>query len=131
MAYLGFSRIEDIEKMGLKEYQLRLEAFKIRQIEEERRVASQAWNNERVKATKGSPKHPKRVYREFKDFFDTQKAIDEVRAAFEPGYQVAEEESKKNVGAVLSSRIEEFKRLKKEGKIVPFKERGLDHGGKL
>lgn len=127
LAYLGFSRIEDIERMGLKEYQLRLEAFKIRQIEEERRVASQAWNNERVKATKGSPKHPKRVYREFRDFFDTQKAIDEVRAAFEPGYQ-APEESKKDAGKIFASRLEEFKRLKKAGKIIPFKERRSGNG---
>lgn len=127
LAYLGFSRIEDIEKMGLKEYQLRLEAYRIRQVEEERKLALQSWNNEAVKATKGSAKHPKHVYKEFSDFFNQKEAIEKVRSEFEPDYQVASEEKPRDVGSVLSKRIEEFKRLKKAGKIIPLKERRLNH----
>lgn len=127
LAYLGFSRIEDIEKMGLKEYHLRLEAYRIKQVEEEKKLALQAWNNSAVQATKGSPKHPKRVYNKFQDFFDAKRAIETVRSEFEPDYQAVSEEKPRDVGSVLSKRIEEFKRLKKAGKIIPLKERRLNH----
>lgn len=127
MAYLGFSRIEDIEKMGLKEYQLRLEAYRIKQVEEERKLALQAWNNDAVKSLKGSSKHPKRVYTKFQEFFDQKKAIEKVRSEFEPDYQAVSEEKPRDVGSILSNRIEEFKRLKKAGKIIPLKERRLNH----
>ena len=114
--------------MGFKEYQLRLEAYRIKQVEEERQLAVQAWFNHNVQATKGSAKHPKPMFKDFKDFFDAQSQIDEVRKNFEPGYQaVSKKEKKQDIGTVLANRIEEFKRLKKAGKIIPLKERRSSH----
>lgn len=126
LAYLGFSRIEDIEKMGFREYQLRLEAFRIRQIEQERQLAVQAWFNNNVQATKGSAKHPKPKFNKFDEFFNAKSQIEEVRSYFEVGYEKSIDK-KEDVGTVLANRIEEFKRLKKAGKIIPLKERRLSH----
>lgn len=112
--------------MGFKEYQLRLEAYKIRQAEEERKLALQAWLNQNVQATKGSSKHPKPKYTKFEEFYDFSRRIDEIREDFEVGYQ-GSSRKKEDIGTVLANRIEEFKRLKKAGKIIPLKERRLSH----
>lgn len=86
----------------------------------------QAWFNNNVQATKGSSKHPKPKFNKFDEFFNAKSQIEEVRSYFEVGYEKSTDK-KEDVGTVLANRIEEFKRLKKAGKIIPLKERRLSH----
>lgn len=119
LALLGFSNIEDVKRMTLREYQLRLEAYQIRRVNEQENLAILAWWIQSVQATKGSPKHPKPVFGEFRDFFEadykphshTTRVIDRAK--------------------IFNRRLEEFKKLKAAGKIIPWKERGMKNGGKL
>ena len=108
----------------MKEYYLRLEAFRLKDIADQERLALQAWFNQAVREQIGSPKHPKPKYKRFNDFFDTQSRIDEVRSSFEQNYvNQSENLKRKNANEILAKRIIEFKQLKKAGKIIPLKER--------
>lgn len=115
--------------MSLAEYQLRLEAYRIHRVNEQENLAILAWQIQNVKATKGGSKHPKPVYKDFRDFFDIQKQIDLVRLDFEPDYQ-AHSQKRKIIdrAEIFTRRIEEFKRLKATGKIIPWKERRMTNG---
>ncbi len=107
--------------MTLREYQLRLEAYKIHQVREQENLATLAWWIQSVQATKGSAKHPKPVFSEFKDFFDSQKLIDQIRSSFEADYSPRASATKAIDRALL-------KKLNAAGKIVPLKERGMNNG---
>ena len=48
--------------------------------------------------------------------------VDEVRSAYEPDY-IKQAEVKLNTADIFAKRVEEFKRLKKAGKIIPLKDR--------
>lgn len=115
--------------MSLNEYQLRLEAYQIHQVNEQENLAILAWWIQSVQATKGSPRHPKPVFSEFRDFFDVQKRIDQVRSNFEPGYKARSHTSRTiDREKIFARRIEEFKKLKAAGKIIPWKERRMTNG---
>ena len=86
LAYLGFSSMREIEKMTLNEYLIRMEAFQLQTIKRNEEIAYQAWLNQQVQATTGSPKNPKPKFKEFRKFFDSEKMIDEVRSSFEIDY---------------------------------------------
>lgn len=132
LALLGFSDIEDIKRMTLREYQLRLEAYQIRRVNEQENLATLAWQIQSVQATKGSSKHPKPVFEKFRDFFDIQKQIDQVRSAFETDYKPHSHTTRViDRAKIFNQRLEEFKELKAAGKIIPWKERGMNNGGKL
>lgn len=132
LALLGFSNIEDIKRMTLREYQLRLEAYQIRRVNEQESLATLAWQIQSVQATKGSSKHPKPVFEKFRDFFDTQKYIDQVRSDFEADYKPHSHTTRViDRAKIFNQRLEEFKKLKAAGKIIPWKERGMNNGGKL
>ena len=132
LALLGFSNIEDIKRMTLREYQLRLEAYQIRRVNEQESLATLAWQIQSVQATKGSSKHPKPVFEKFRDFFDTQKYIDQVRSDFEADYKTHSHTTRViDRAKIFNRRLEEFKKLKAAGKIIPWKERGMNNGGKL
>lgn len=107
--------------MTLAEYQLRMEAYSLQQIKIQERLHLQAFLNQTVQATKGK-KNPKPVYQKFEQFFNAQKMVDQVRSAYEPDYIPASKE-KLNAEQVFTKRLEEFKRLKKAGKIIPLKDR--------
>lgn len=130
LAYLGLENIQEIEKMTFDEYLIRLEAFQLRTIQRNEELAYQAWLNQQVQATTGSSKNPKPKFKRFDQFFDTNKMVDEVRGNFEPDYKA---KSKQNTlqdnGNLFAERLKEFKKLKKQGKIIPWnmrtkKERG-------
>ena len=132
LALLGFSNIEDIKRMTLREYQLRLEAYQIHRINEREDLASLAWQIQSVQATKGSSKHPKPAFEKFRDFFDTQRYIDQVRSDFETDYKPHSHTTRViDRAKIFNQRLEEFKKLKAAGKIIPWKERGMNNGGKL
>ena len=118
--------------MSLAEYQLRLEAHQIRRVSEQENLAILAWQIQNVKATKGSSKHPKPVFKEFRDFFDVQKQIDQARSDFEPDYQAHSRKRKViDRAEIFTRRIKEFKKLKADGKIIPWKERRMTNVRKL
>ena len=118
--------------MTLSEYQLRLEAYQIHRVYEQENLAILAWWMQSVQATKGSPKHPKPVFGEFRDFFDIQKQVDQVRLAFESDYKAHSHTTKAiNRAKIFNQRLEKFKKLKAAGKIIPWKERRMSNGGKL
>lgn len=110
--------------MGLKEYDLRLEAYRIREVHQQKELALQSWLNESIKETTGSTKHPKRKYRKFEQFFDTDAQIDQVRSNFEPSYEPqGQKAAERTTGEIMAKRIKEFRELKKAGKIIPLNER--------
>lgn len=130
LAYLGLVSMQEIEKMTFNEYLIRLEAFQLKTIKRNEELAYQAWLNQQVQATTGSSKNPKPKFRKFDQFFDANEMIDEVRENFEPDYKA---KSKQNTlqdnESLFAERLKEFKKLKKQGKIIPWnmrtkKERG-------
>lgn len=91
-------------------------------------MAVQAWWNNLVRQQKGSAKHPKPRFKELHDLYDSQKMIDKVRSSFETDYQPQSASRKSiNRAEIFAKRVEEFRKLKQAGKIVPLKERGLSH----
>ncbi len=46
LAYLGFSDIRKIEDMTFDEYNLRIEAYQLKQIKEQEKLALLAWFND-------------------------------------------------------------------------------------
>ncbi len=88
LAYLGFSDIRKIEDMTFDEYNLRIEAYQLKQIKEQEKLALLAWFNQTVQATTGNAKHPKPKYKKFTDFFDAMEMIDVLRDEFEEDYKL-------------------------------------------
>lgn len=130
LAYLGFSSMREIEKMTLNEYLIRMEAFQLQTIKRNEELAYQAWLNQQVQATTGSPKNPKPKFKEFRKFFDSEKMIDEVRSSFEIDYITTSNEAKLRTNEnVFAQRLKEFKELKKQGKIIPWNERTQEERG--
>lgn len=130
LAYLGFSSMREIEKMTLNEYLIRMEAFQLQTIKRNEELAYQAWLNQQVQATTGSPKNPKPKFKEFRKFFDSEKMIDEVRSSFEIDYITTSNKAKLRTNEnVFAQRLKEFKELKKQGKIIPWNERTQEERG--
>lgn len=130
LAYLGFSSMREIEKMTLNEYLIRMEAFQLQTIKRNEELAYQAWLNQQVQATTGSPKNPKPKFKEFRKFFDSEKMIDEVRSSFELDYITMSNKAKLRTNEnVFAQRLKEFKELKKQGKIIPWNERTQEERG--
>lgn len=130
LAYLGFSSMCEIEKMTLNEYLIRMEAFQLQTIKRNEELAYQAWLNQQVQATTGSPKNPKPKFKEFRKFFDSEKMIDEVRSSFELDYITTSNKAKLRTNEnVFAQRLKEFKELKKQGKIIPWNERTQEERG--
>lgn len=115
MAYLGFHDISDIEEMGLAEYQLRMEAYQLKRVGQERDIALQAFLNQSVQATKGSEKHPVPKYKKFSQFFDYDKFIDEIRENYEPDYHPTSKASlEKKRNDLIVKRWREFQKMKQK-----------------
>lgn len=109
--------------MGMVEYQLRMEAYELQQVQFSQHIAEQAWANQTVQATTGE-RHPKPKYKKFDQFFDAQEHVDAVRSAYEPDYQACSKRVRnQNRAEILLARSREFHRLKKAGKIIPLAER--------
>lgn len=118
MAYLGFHNISEIEEMGLAEYQLRMEAYNLQRVSQERDLALQAFLNQSVQATKGSEKHPIPKYKKFSQFFDYDKFVDDVRGHYEPDYQPTSKASlEKKRNDLITQRWREFQKLKQKRKV--------------
>ncbi|MPM55283.1 hypothetical protein SDC9_102077 [bioreactor metagenome] len=81
MRFLGKS-LAEAEIMTLREYTYEMEAYQLRQVDEEYRINLLAWqiNQAQATKTKGSGKNQKTLpyYESFKKFFDYEKRINEV-----------------------------------------------------
>lgn len=130
LAYLGLVSMREIEKMTFDEYLIRLEAFQLRTIKRNEELAYQAWLNQQVQATTGSSKNPKPKFRKFDQFFDTNKMIDEVRGNFEANYKATKKQNALRTNENLfAERLKEFRKLKKQGKIIPWSMRNEEERG--
>lgn len=130
LAYLGLVSMQEIEKMTFDEYLIRLEAFQLRTIKRNEELAYQAWLNQQVQATTGSSKNPKPKFRKFEQFFDTNKMIDEVRGNFEVNYKATKKQNTLRTNENLfAERLKEFRKLKKQGKIIPWSMRTEEERG--
>lgn len=130
LAYLGLVSMQEIEKMTFDEYLIRLEAFQLRTIKRNEELAYQAWLNQQVQATTGSSKNPKPKFRKFDQFFDTNKMIDEVRGNFEADYRATKKQNTLRTNENLFvERLKEFRKLKKQGKIIPWSMRTEEERG--
>lgn len=130
LAYLGLVSMREIEKMTFDEYLIRLEAFQLRTIKRNEELAYQAWLNQQVQATTGSSKNPKPKFRKFEQFFDTNKMIDEVRGNFEANYKATKKQNALRTNENLfAERLKEFRKLKKQGKIIPWSMRNEEERG--
>lgn len=130
LAYLGLVSMREIEKMTFDEYLIRLEAFQLRTIKRNEELAYQAWLNQQVQATTGSSKNPKPKFRKFEQFFDTNKMIDEVRGNFEVDYKATNKQNALRTNENLfAERLKEFRKLKKQGKIIPWSMRTEEERG--
>lgn len=96
--------------MTLAEYELRMEAYNLQQVEKQYDAASQAWMNRNAQAF---DKDGNAIFTEFVDFFDQDEAIDKVRSHFEANYQPVKSKSKnkQNRQDILLKRIREYQRL--------------------
>ena len=130
LAYLGLVSMREIERMTFDEYLIRLEAFQLRTIKRNEELAYQAWLNQQVQATTGSSKNPKPKFRKFDQFFDTNKMIDEVRGNFEADYKATKKQNTLRTNENLfAERLKEFRKLKKQGKIIPWNMRNEEERG--
>ena len=65
--------------MTVAEYEILMEAERLKQVDNDYRQHLQAYLNYSVKATKGSGKHAKPAYKKFKQFYDYEKELQKAR----------------------------------------------------
>lgn len=95
--------------MTIAEYELRMEAYNLRQVEKQYNAATLAWMNRNAQAF---DKDGDAVFTEFNEFFDRDEAVDKVRSNFEPNYQPKIKVKKKqNRQDILLKRIREYQKL--------------------
>lgn len=115
LRYFGMTDLREVERMTMNEYYLRLEAYQLKQVDEQRQLAMQAWFNQTVKAQTGSAKHPKPKYKRFDQFFDAEKQEAKITHYFEPGSKTpAESKHTKKIEAfeVFNQRRIKFEQMK-------------------
>lgn len=78
--YLEFKSLAEVDRLTIPEYNLLMEAFRLRQVDQEYNAHLQAWLNFAVKARKKTGKGKSRpVYSKFKRFYDYEKRLEEVQ----------------------------------------------------
>ena len=79
--YLGCHSFEEVDRMTMSEFELRMIAFNLAEVDEERKRHELAYLNVKAQATnkKGKP-----VFESFKSFYDYEKRVAEVLAANQP-----------------------------------------------
>lgn len=106
---------DEIGRMTIKEFYLRLEAFQLRRLNEQQDLASLAWLNQAVQATTGSANHPRAKYTKFNQFFDRKGLERKIRRDFGDEYML--EDGKPKGTQTFAERLAEFERLKAKGLI--------------
>ena len=117
--------------MTLSEYYLRLEAYQLSEIKHENDLALQAWLNQQVQATKGE-KHPKPIYKSFKQFYDREYMEEQLRSMYEPSYQLsrstADHDQKERAYSKFNQNLELYRKLKASGKLDEIKKKRMGGG---
>jgi hypothetical protein len=72
---LDFKSFAEVDRLTIPEYNLLMEAVRLKQIDMDYRNHMQAWLNRVVKAEKKSGKKTKPVYTKFKQFYDYEKNL--------------------------------------------------------
>ena len=68
----------DIERMTIYEYQIRMTAYQISELDESRKLHEQAWLNKQINATKQIGKKEVPYFKTFKEFFDYDSKLNEI-----------------------------------------------------
>lgn len=77
--YLDFKSFDEVDRLTLPEYNLLMEAVRLKQIDFDYRNHLQAYLNFAVQATKKSGKTSRPVYKTFKQFFDYEKEVQKIQ----------------------------------------------------
>ena len=78
--YLDFKSFSEVDRLTIPEYEMLMEAVRLKQVDMDYRNHLQAFLNFAVKAEKKAGKNrSKPVYDKFKKFFDYEKAIKQIR----------------------------------------------------
>jgi len=75
---LNFDSLQDIQTLTLYEYQARMYAYRLNEVDRLHDMHLQAWLNNQVTATKEQGKKQVPVYRKFGEFFDYKKQLKSV-----------------------------------------------------
>lgn len=86
-----------IETMGMNEYQMRMEAAQLKQLDKRALNAELAWQRQVVQSTKGD-KHPRPVFDSYDKFFgnDYKQAENRIKRTFNIG-EYAVQKSKEDI----------------------------------
>lgn len=77
---MDIGSLAEFDQMTLREYEIRIKALRLREVDKDYRVHMQAFLNYSVQAQKKAGKNKTRpVYSKFKKFFDYEKAIKEAK----------------------------------------------------
>lgn len=87
---MGLEKLQDIEILTLYEYEARMYAFRLKQVDEDLMMHKQAWLNHQVTATKEQGKRQVPVYKKFDHFFNYEKKIKEIEKDIKPEKQLDE-----------------------------------------
>ena len=73
--YLDYKSFAEVDRLTIPEYELLMQAVRLKQVDMDYRVHQQAFLNFAVKAEKKSGKKSKPVYTKFKKFYDYEAEI--------------------------------------------------------
>lgn len=103
--YLGCHSFEEVDRMTMSEFELRMIAFNLAEVDEERKRHELTYLNVKAQATnkKGKP-----VFESFKSFYDYEKRVAEVLAANQP-QRTKLNERKKTQLATVAERLRRYR----------------------
>ncbi|MEK1304119.1 hypothetical protein HCY48_05295 [Limosilactobacillus fermentum] len=106
-----------VGKMTMSEFYLRLEAYQLKRLNDQQDLATMAWLNQAVQATKGSAKNPKPKFSRFTQFFDWEKEERKIRREFGDDYSLGSKTDQEKAPQTFAERLAEYKRLRAKGLI--------------
>lgn len=78
--YLDFKSFDEVDRLTIPEYNLLMEAARLKQIDLDYRNHLQAWLNFVVQAKKKAGKHKQKpVYKKFKQFYNYKEALEDAK----------------------------------------------------
>lgn len=78
--YLGFKNLSEVDRLTIPEYELLIEAYQLKMVDDNYHTHWQAFLNFAVQAKKRAGKHKEKpVYRRFENFFDYEKEVSKVK----------------------------------------------------
>ena len=78
--YLDFKSFEEVDRLTIPEYNLLMEAVRLKQIDLDYRNHLQAWLNFTVQAKKKAGKYKEKpVYSKFKQFYNYKEALEDAK----------------------------------------------------